>query len=84
MPKTIHRPEYLSLMSTLRSRRDQLGLSQTELARRLGWTQQKLSYVESGVRRLDVLEFLELAGELKLSPSKAVGLAEAALQGKDS
>lgn len=71
-------------MSTLRSRRDQLGLSQTELARRLGWTQQKLSYVESGVRRLDVLEFLELAGELKLSPSKAVGLAEAALQGKDS
>jgi transcriptional regulator with XRE-family HTH domain len=80
MPKTIHRTEYVTLMATLRQQREALGMSQSELARRLGWTQQKLSYVENGARRLDVLEYLELARELKWSPAKAIGVAAAALR----
>jgi len=80
MAKSIHRPEYIELMALIRRRREELSLSQSELARRLGWTQQKLSYVESGTRRLDVLEYLELAKELKWSPVKAIGAAESALR----
>jgi transcriptional regulator with XRE-family HTH domain len=75
MAKTIYRPEYRRLLETLRARREALGLSQTAVARAVGWPQQKLSAAESGARRLDVLEFIELAGVLDLSPSRALDLA---------
>jgi transcriptional regulator with XRE-family HTH domain len=80
MPKSIHKPEYVRLMASLRQRREALGLSQAELARRVGWTQQKLSFVENGARRLDVLEYLSLAKELKWSQAKAIGVAATALR----
>jgi len=52
-----------------------LGQSQTAVAAALGWSEQKLSAAESGARRLDVLEFIELAGVLQISPTSAFGLA---------
>lgn len=79
MPKTIHRPEYRLLIQHLRDLREKLGLPQTMVAKDLGWPQQRVSQVESGVRRLDVLEFLELAGHLGLSHREAVALVERCL-----
>ena len=75
MPKTIYRAEYRQLIDALRQRRELLALSQTEVARALGWPQQKLSAAESGARRIDVLEFIELAGVLRLSVGQALRLA---------
>jgi transcriptional regulator with XRE-family HTH domain len=75
MAKTIYRAEYRRLLAALRARREALGLSQTAVAQAVGWPQQKLSAAESGARRLDVLEFIELAGVLKLTPSRALDLA---------
>jgi transcriptional regulator with XRE-family HTH domain len=75
MAKTIYRAEYRRLLETLRQRREAQGLSQATVARALGWSQQKLSVAESGARRLDVLEFIELAGVLQLSPARALDLA---------
>lgn len=72
--KTIYSPEYRSLVERLRSRREELGLSQSEVARTLGWPQQRLSAVEAGARRLDVIEFFELASELGLTPQRAIKL----------
>lgn len=76
MAKTIHRAEYRALMDLLRERRQARGLSQTAIARALGWSQQKYSAAESGARRLDVLEFIELTGALGLRPAGALEMAK--------
>ena len=49
-------------------------MSQATLARALGWPQQRLSAVEAGARRLDVIEFLQLTTALGLSPEEAIKL----------
>lgn len=77
MPKTIHRPEYRQLVDGLRERREALFLSQAALARQLGWKQQKVSFIETGARRMDVLEYIALARALGLSPVAALRRAEA-------
>lgn len=46
--------------------RKRAGLKQTELAERLGQPQSYVSKYERGERRLDVVEFLEVAGVLDL------------------
>ncbi|KGM56145.1 hypothetical protein N799_04965 [Lysobacter arseniciresistens ZS79] len=72
--KTIYRAEYRKLVERLRDRREERGLSQSEVARALGWPQQRLSAVEAGARRLDVIEFFQLTSVLGLTPQRAVNL----------
>ena len=72
--KTIYRDDYRKLGERLRKRREELGLSQSEVARTLGWPQQRMSAVEAGARRLDVIEFFQLASALGLTTSRAVKL----------
>ena len=49
-------------------------MSQSDLARKLEWPQQRLSAVESGSRRLDIMEFLQLTQALGLDPTSAISL----------
>lgn len=77
MAKTIYREEYRRLLAMMRERREAKGISQSAAARALGWSQQKLSASEAGARRLDVLEFIELAAFLGLSPERAIRSARA-------
>jgi transcriptional regulator with XRE-family HTH domain len=79
MAKTIYRAEYRQLVDVLRERREKLGLSQVALARELGWKQQKVSFIETGARRMDVLEYIALARALGLSPVAALRRAEQTL-----
>ena len=72
--KTIYRDDYSKLVERLRDRRVELGLSQSEVARTLGWPQQRMSAVEAGARRLDVIEFFQLTSALGLTASQAVKL----------
>jgi len=65
--KTIYQSAYLRLVGKLRERRASMGLSQAQLASHLGWPQQKLSSVETGSRRLDVLEFCLITAALGFS-----------------
>ncbi len=48
--------------------RKQSGLSQQEVADRLGRPQTYVSRCESGTRRMDVVEFLELAEAIGFDP----------------
>ena len=57
-----HGAAYAALTNRLRQAREDAGLSQTEAARRLDKPQSFISKVESGQRRLDVLELKTLAG----------------------
>ena len=62
-------------MQRLRERREAMGITQTAMSLDLGWPQQRLSAIEVGARRLDVMEFLHLTARLGLSPEEAFGLA---------
>lgn len=73
--KTIYSASHRKLVARLRTLRESAGLSQSELAKALGWPQQRLSAVEAGARRLDVIEFLALTDALGLTPEEAILLA---------
>jgi transcriptional regulator with XRE-family HTH domain len=57
---------YQVAIDALRAARKRAHLSQTELAQKLGRRQQFVSKYESGERRLDVIEFLDVATALGL------------------
>jgi transcriptional regulator with XRE-family HTH domain len=54
--KSIHSPEHARLTALLRQVRQEAGLHQTELARRLGVSQTWVSKYENGERRLDLVQ----------------------------
>lgn len=56
VPRTIYSDDQERLVSLLRSYRDRAGLSQVEVAQRLGRPQSFVSKYESGQRRLDLIE----------------------------
>ena len=60
MEKTIYSQEYALFLKLLRDTREKLGLTQTELAERLGQTQSFVSKVERSERRIDVVELRAL------------------------
>jgi len=62
---TRHR-DYELLTRSLRETRARLGLTQAELAERLGNSQAFVSKVERGERRLDVVELVEFCEALKV------------------
>ncbi len=66
MAKGTHDPRYRSLIAIFADGRKNAGLSQAELAKKLGQRQQFVSKYESGERRLDVVEFVDVATALGL------------------
>lgn len=63
---------YESLQKALVEARQSKGLTQTEIATRLGKPQSFVSKYESGERRLDVVEFLEICQALSIEPSSII------------
>jgi transcriptional regulator with XRE-family HTH domain len=74
--KTIYSDAHQNLVRRLRSLREAAGTTQSALAQELGWPQQRLSAIEAGARRLDVIEFLRLTEALGLRPEVAILLAQ--------
>ena len=68
MPKSVFTDAYASVVSRLVALRKEGGVSQVELARRLGKTQQFVSTVELCERRIDVIEFYAIATALGGDP----------------
>jgi len=54
--KTIYTREYRILLRILRSKRQQKRISQEDMAKKLGAPQSFISKIESGERRIDVIE----------------------------
>lgn len=64
-----HSDDRQELASSLKGLRQDAGLSTTELARHLGWSQSKVSRVERGATLAKPAEVAEWAGVLRAAPS---------------
>lgn len=67
MEKTIFSKDYSVLLRELRKARKRSGLSQEELAERLGESQSFVSKCERGERRLDVVELRSFCNAIGVS-----------------
>jgi ribosome-binding protein aMBF1 (putative translation factor) len=68
MAKAKFSPTYTKLRLLLTESRMAAGLSQVDLASKLGKPQSYVSKVESGERRIDVVEFVEFVRALGADP----------------
>lgn len=66
MAKSISDPRYRAVIDVLAKARRENGISQTDLAYLLSRRQQFVSKYESGERRLDIVEFVDIARVLKV------------------
>lgn len=62
----------MALVKMLTEARENAGMTQTELAEKLGEYQSFVARLESGQRRVDVVELIELAEVLGFDAPKAV------------
>ncbi len=68
MSKSVFTDAYGILLELLVETRKQAGVTQVELAKRLGRPQPFISYLERGERRIDVVEFCVIAKALGADP----------------
>ncbi len=73
MSKTLRTPRQQRLIDLLVERRKAAGLSQAALAAKLGRYQSVIAALESGSRRLDVIEFLDIADAIGFDPHEVLG-----------
>lgn len=69
MPKTIYTAEYRKIVERLRASREEVGLTQTQVADILEKPQSYISKIERGERRIDVAELTKIAKIYKRSIS---------------
>ena len=74
MPKTLGDNRHESLIAFLVQKRREAGLTQVELAALMKVYQSFIARVESGERRVDVVEFMKLSEVLGFDPSDAMRL----------
>lgn len=72
MGKTLGSDRHKALIAFLIERREAAGMTQAQLAERLGEYQSFVARLESGQRRVDVVEFIELGSILGFDPAAAV------------
>lgn len=70
--KTLGTERHKALIALLIEKREAAGLTQIELAKKLGEYQSFVARLESGQRRVDVVEFLQLAEILGFDPYHAL------------
>ncbi len=74
MRKSLGSARHKALIALLIAKREAAGLTQADLASRLGEYQSFVARLESGQRRIDVVEFLDLAEALGFDPAKALSV----------
>jgi len=72
MAKSMHTPEYKHFTALLLKARERAGMTQAEVAARLGKHQSYVAKYEGSERRLDVLEFVHLCAALGISPCEVI------------
>ena len=60
----------------MKQQRETLGLTQRALAERMGVIYSLIGKIETGDRRLDVIEFIDYCRALELEPSEVLSMLE--------
>lgn len=68
MPEPVFTDAYRELLRLMVEARKEAGVTQVQLAERLGSPQPFVSYFERGERRVDVVEFVAIARALGIEP----------------
>jgi transcriptional regulator with XRE-family HTH domain len=68
--KSLREQNYAAFTSLLRDERKKAGMTQAKLAKKLRRPQSYVSKYERGDRRLDVIEFLEVARAINFDPNE--------------
>jgi transcriptional regulator with XRE-family HTH domain len=76
LAKTRRSKRYKALIGLLVARREAAGMTQSDLAARLGKSQSFIARLESGQRRITVVEFMTLAKILRFDPYKVISTLE--------
>jgi transcriptional regulator with XRE-family HTH domain len=66
--KSIYSQPYRTLLDRIAASRKDAGITQAELANKLGRPQSFVSKIESGERRMDVVEYLHFAKHIGFDP----------------
>lgn len=74
MPRSVFTDAYAAFRDTLIAVRKDAGVTQIELAERLGKPQQFVSKYERGDRRVDLIEFVAVCRALRVDPKEAFAL----------
>ena len=72
MGKTLGSARHKALVDFLIAKREAAGMTQAELAEKMVEYQSLIARLESGQRRIDLVEFLEIAAILGFDPTKAI------------
>ena len=72
MQKSIHTRQYRVFLDWLIRARKDAGLTQQQVADKLGRPQSFVAKYEGGERRLDVVEFVEIANLLEVDPHSII------------
>ena len=80
MAKTIRSTGQVALCQALVDARIKAGLGQAELATKLRCHQSFIARLESGQRRVDVVELVVLARAIGFDPSEVLAIVEAATE----
>jgi transcriptional regulator with XRE-family HTH domain len=72
MSRTLRSARHEALIALLVEKRREAGLTQEQVAKKLKRYQSYVATVESGQRRIDVVEFLDLADAIGFDPRDAI------------
>jgi transcriptional regulator with XRE-family HTH domain len=77
MPNAIHSPRHKRLTELLIEYRLRAGLTQAQVAKHLGRHQPFVANIESGQRRVDIVELLQLAEIIGFDPHDVIDKLQA-------
>lgn len=72
MPRTLGRPRHNALRDLIIEKRKKAGLTQHEVSARLNRPQSFIASIETGQRRIDVVELLDVADAIGFDPEEAL------------
>jgi transcriptional regulator with XRE-family HTH domain len=72
MSRTLRSARHEALIALLVEKRREAGLTQAQVAKKLKRYQSYVATVESGQRRIDVVEFLDFADAIGFDPRDAI------------
>jgi transcriptional regulator with XRE-family HTH domain len=76
LAKTRRSKRYKALIGFLVARREAAGMTQSDVAARLGKSQSFVARLESGQQRITVVEFMALAKILRFDPYRIISTLE--------